>query len=82
MRIPFNNIPGEILFFGNGALKLKGVIKKQDVSFYDDFRMSAAHMIMPAMKALAEKRFENTAYFEPLYLKDFIATTQKKNILG
>jgi tRNA threonylcarbamoyladenosine biosynthesis protein TsaB len=78
----FNNIPGEILFFGNGALKLKGVIKKQDVSFYDDFRMSAAHMIMPAMKALAEKRFENTAYFEPLYLKDFIATTQKKNILG
>jgi tRNA threonylcarbamoyladenosine biosynthesis protein TsaB len=78
----FNDIHGEIIFFGNGALKLKGNIKKQDATFNDDFRMSAAHMLKPAMKALAEKRFDNTAYFEPLYLKDFIATTQKKNILG
>jgi tRNA threonylcarbamoyladenosine biosynthesis protein TsaB len=78
----FNDIPGRIIFFGNGASKLKGVIKKEDVGFRDDFRMSAAHMLKPAMDALAEKKFENVAYFEPLYLKDFIATTQKKNILG
>jgi tRNA threonylcarbamoyladenosine biosynthesis protein TsaB len=78
----FSDLHGGIIFFGNGASKLKPVIKKQDVSFKDDFRMSAAHMINPAMKALAEKKFDNTAYFEPLYLKDFIATTQKKNILG
>ena len=29
-----------------------------------------------------EQKFENLAYFEPFYLKDFVATVSKKNVLG
>jgi tRNA threonylcarbamoyladenosine biosynthesis protein TsaB len=34
-----------------------------------------------AEKAFQEKQFEDIAYFEPFYLKDFIATIPRKNIL-
>jgi tRNA threonylcarbamoyladenosine biosynthesis protein TsaB len=44
--------------------------------------MSASHMSIPALQALKNRRFEDVAYFEPFYLKDFIATKPKKNILG
>ena len=37
-------------------------------------------MLAPALKAWDEKRFENTAYFEPFYLKDFVATVSRKNL--
>jgi tRNA threonylcarbamoyladenosine biosynthesis protein TsaB len=39
-------------------------------------------MHMPACEAFKMKLFEDVAYFEPFYLKDFIATIQKKNIIG
>jgi len=32
-------------------------------------------------KAFLEKKFADVAYFEPFYLKDFIATVSKKNVL-
>jgi tRNA threonylcarbamoyladenosine biosynthesis protein TsaB len=35
---------------------------------------------MPALDAFAQKKFADTAYFEPLYLKNFVATTAKKKI--
>lgn len=69
-----------IVFFGDGAAKCNGVIKRQNVEFIDNFNLSAAFMHQPAIDAVAHKRFEDTAYFEPFYLKDFIATTQRKNI--
>jgi len=80
----FSNIPGNIklLFFGNGAEKCNNVIKRQNIEFADEFRMSAAFMYKPAYKAFKEYRFEDIAYFEPFYLKDFIASQPKKNILG
>jgi tRNA threonylcarbamoyladenosine biosynthesis protein TsaB len=39
-------------------------------------------MYEPAIKSLRERRFEDIAYFEPFYLKDFITSRPKKNILG
>jgi len=33
------------------------------------------------MEALKERRFENTAYFEPFYLKDFITTKPKRKVI-
>jgi len=39
-------------------------------------------MYEPAYKLLRERRFEDIAYFEPYYLKDFITSRPKKNILG
>ena len=38
----------------------------------------AAAMLVPAMQKYAKKEFEDVAYFEPFYLKQFIATTPKK----
>jgi tRNA threonylcarbamoyladenosine biosynthesis protein TsaB len=33
-------------------------------------------------KAYNEKRFEDIAYFEPFYLKEFVATIAKNKVLG
>lgn len=71
-----------IIIFGEGAMKLKTVVKDNGISIENNFRMSASHLSVPALEALKSRRFENVAYFEPLYLKDFIATKPKKNILG
>jgi tRNA threonylcarbamoyladenosine biosynthesis protein TsaB len=79
MEIPLSK---EIVFFGEGALKLREVIKRPNIRFEENFKMSAAHLFAPSYKALKEGKLENIAYFEPLYLKDFITTKQKKNILG
>ncbi len=71
-----------LIIFGEGALKLKSVINDPGVKIEEDFRMSASHMLIPALEAYRNQRFEDVAYFEPLYLKDFIATKPKKNVLG
>jgi tRNA threonylcarbamoyladenosine biosynthesis protein TsaB len=33
-------------------------------------------------EAYNNNQFEDVAYFEPFYLKDFVATVSKKNMLG
>ena len=38
----------------------------------------AASMLVPAMRKYEKKEFEDVAYFEPFYLKQFIATVPKK----
>jgi len=80
----FRDIPESVrlLIFGDGASKCKQVINRANVEFADEFRMSAGFMYKPAYKSLREKRFEDVAYFEPFYLKDFITSRPKKNILG
>ncbi len=67
-----------IYFFGNGAAKCRSVIAHRNALFPDDFVHSARYMIVPALRAYNEKRFEDAAYFEPFYLKDFIAGKPKK----
>jgi tRNA threonylcarbamoyladenosine biosynthesis protein TsaB len=74
--------PVRILFFGDGALKCSHVLKRKNIVFADEFRISAAFMYKPAYKLLEAGKFEDVAYFEPYYLKDFITSTPKKNILG
>lgn len=71
-----------IVFFGNGADKCTDTIVHKNAKFVEGFKLSASGMIAPATRALKEKNFEDSAYFEPFYLKDFIATIPRKNILG
>jgi tRNA threonylcarbamoyladenosine biosynthesis protein TsaB len=80
----FTEIPENIslLFFGDGSLKCRQVINRANIHFAEEFRISAAHMYKPAFKAYNEQRFEDIAYFEPFYLKDFITSKPRKNILG
>ncbi len=69
---------GKIVFFGNGASKCRGIISHPNALFIDHVTTSAAYMIRLAEKAYSENNFVNLAYYEPYYLKDFIATTPKK----
>jgi tRNA threonylcarbamoyladenosine biosynthesis protein TsaB len=71
---------GEVIFFGNGASKCTEVIDHPNARFVDGLHPSADGMRIPALQALTEKRFADVAYFEPYYLKDFLATIPKKLI--
>ena len=71
---------GVVCFFGNGAAKCRTVIASDQAVFLDDVHPLAADMVVLAEQSFQLKKFEDTAYFEPFYLKDFMATTPKKLI--
>lgn len=73
---------GRVFFFGDAVAKCRETIKRNNSVFDEGFRISAASMWKPAYEALGKKKFEDLAYFEPFYLKDFLATKPVKNILG
>ena len=72
----------QIIFFGDGAQKCKQVISRKNAFFADEYRISASSLQKPAFHAFNNNEFEDTAYFEPFYLKDFIISIPRKNILG
>ena len=80
----FVNFPEsqKIIFFGDGALKCREVINRKNALFAVDYMISASHMHKPVFQAFKDHHFEDVAYFEPLYLKDFITSKPRKNILG
>lgn len=79
----FSNLPSDytLIFFGSGASKCMEVINRERKIIIEDFSVSAALMRVPALKAFGEKKFENITYFEPLYLKDFLATKPKRKVI-
>lgn len=70
-----------ICFFGNGSDKCRQVLDHPHAHFFGDIYPSAQQMILPALKRYRQQQFEDVAYFEPFYLKDFIATTPRKKVL-
>ncbi len=72
---------GKIVFSGNGSFKGKGVINHKNAVFIDNIDPSAKNMAGLANNAFENKIFEDVAYFEPFYLKDFIATIPKRKVL-
>ena len=70
---------GPCLFIGDGAGKCADVIKHPNAHFCQCWPKASA-MLAPAVKAYKEKRFEDVAYFEPFYLKEFVATVSKKKL--
>lgn len=71
----------KIIFFGNGASKCKSVISNQNAIFIDNFEPSACFMLPLAIKAYRDEIFEDIAYFEPFYLKDFVAIKAQNKVL-
>jgi len=69
---------GRVVFFGDGAAKCKEIIQHTNAVFLDGFKTSASGMIPLAEAKLANQQFEDVAYFEPYYLKDFVAGKPKK----
>lgn len=73
---------GPVCFFGNGAGKCASVIDSPNASFIEGIEPLASAMAPLAEKAYAASRFEDVAYFEPFYLKEFQATIAKNKVLS
>ncbi len=69
-----------IYYFGNGANKAQDLLQHPNAHFIPNIHASAAGMAELAEIKFQSKQFEDTAYFEPFYLKDFVGTTPKKRI--
>lgn len=75
----FNEYNDQSLFlFGDGADKFRALFADQPQINFIDFSTSASHLNALALKKFRDSDFENLAYFEPFYLKDFLLTTSKK----
>jgi tRNA threonylcarbamoyladenosine biosynthesis protein TsaB len=72
----------KIVFHGNGAAKCNKIIQSPNAIFIENMGCSASNMVELSYHAFQNKQFADIAYFEPFYLKDFIATVPKNSILG
>jgi len=62
---------------GPGAEKIQGVLQGPHCTFDTALVPSAREMAPLSHRAYENRKFEDTAYFEPFYLKDFILQTKK-----
>lgn len=69
---------GPVLFTGNGAEKFKELVGNNPNAFFAPQEPHAAGMRVIAANKLKAGEFEDNAYFEPFYLKDFVAGKPKK----
>ncbi|RZK82178.1 MAG: tRNA (adenosine(37)-N6)-threonylcarbamoyltransferase complex dimerization subunit type 1 TsaB [Pedobacter sp.] len=67
----------ELVFIGDGADKCSEVLQHTNSTFSTENYNSAANMSKIAYGAFVAGAFEDVAYFEPFYLKDFVLTTPK-----
>ena len=67
-----------VYFIGNGVQKTKAIITHKNAQFVDNKLPSAKQMCALSFERFKTKDFEDVAYFEPFYLKDFIAIPSKK----
>ena len=71
-----------VYFFGNGSDKCKKAIHHSNAKFLDNIVPLATGMCQLAEQAFQNKDFKDVAYFEPTYLKEFIAVVGKNKVLG
>lgn len=68
-----------VYFAGDGAEKCKEMIKHQNARFINNLYPSAREMAAIASRKFKALKFEDVAYFEPFYLKDFVAGKPKNH---
>jgi tRNA threonylcarbamoyladenosine biosynthesis protein TsaB len=73
----------QVIFIGDGAEKFKVCLDeaKKGKSTIIGCRPDARYMVMPAIEAYKKEEFKDIAYFEPFYLKDFVAGVSKKSLI-
>lgn len=69
-------------YFGTGAEKCQEMLSGAPFKYIPDTTPMAHTLLIPALDRFAAEKFEDLAYFEPFYLKQFQTTVSKKNLLG
>lgn len=69
-----------VTFIGDGAAKCADILAHQNAHFNADNYNDAINMSSLAYQAFIDKNYEDVAYFEPFYLKDFVFTTPKNKV--
>jgi len=69
----------KILFVGDGAKKAKEILQLPDAEFNEDVYPSAQYLVKKTLEKIKNKDFEDIAYFEPFYLKEFHGVKKKKS---
>jgi len=68
----------KVYFIGDGVPKTKEIITHKNAFFIDDKLPSANEIAQLSYDKFQQKNFEDVAYFEPFYLKDFVTTAKRK----
>ena len=71
----------KVYAFGNGAEKCKNTLKSENLTYIDGIVPLASDMAELAEEKFKKGEFEDVAYFEPYYLKEFVATQSTKKLL-
>lgn len=71
---------GKVLLLGSGAQKCKDVLAHANLKYDTSVNPSAEQMSRLSFEKYKKKDFEDVAYFEPYYLKDFIIQTKAKKL--
>jgi tRNA threonylcarbamoyladenosine biosynthesis protein TsaB len=71
---------GKVTFLGDGAEKCKTLIQHKNAVFVDDCFPSAKDMATLSYNKFLANQFEDVAYFEPYYLKDFVGVKAKPRV--
>ena len=68
----------KVIFVGDGAAKAREILQLPDAEFNETIYPSARYLVKKAVGKFNNKEFENVAYFEPFYLKEFQGVKKKK----
>ncbi|TXF76008.1 tRNA (adenosine(37)-N6)-threonylcarbamoyltransferase complex dimerization subunit type 1 TsaB [Chryseobacterium sp.] len=69
----------KVLFIGDGAPKTKEIIELPNAEFNGSVFPSAKFLIKKSVEKFLQNDFEDVAYFEPFYLKEFQGVKKKKS---
>lgn len=68
----------KVLFVGDGAKKAQEILQLPNAEFNESIYPSAQYLVKKTLEKIENKEFEDIAYFEPFYLKDFHGVKKKK----
>ena len=69
----------KVVFVGDGAKKAKEILQLPNADFNEDIYPSAKYLVRKTLEKIKKNDFEDIAYFEPFYLKDFHGVKKKKS---
>ena len=70
---------GPVLFIGDGAEKCREALAGENAHFVQTNPRASA-LLAPATREFEAQHWRDVAYFEPFYLKDFVATVSRKKL--